>query len=493
MSAGRLSTLLALAVAVGAWARCGAAPASAPPREPAAPPRSVTPSPPGPLRVDTLVFGRFGRVTVYRRSEHPSHVVLFVSGDGGWNLGVVRMAEQLAGMDAAVVGIDMRRYAAALDRSAESCGYAAADFEALSQWLQRRLDYPGYTTPVLAGYSSGATLVYAVLIQAPRGTFRAALSLGFCPDLSLRRPLCRGNGLAWVPGPRGRGVSFTPADSSGAPWIVLQGGIDSTCAAPRAVDYVRRVRGAEIVVLPKVGHGFGVESQWVQQFREAFAKVTRPVAVTEASRDTAVRGLPLTELPSRAGGAELAIIVSGDGGWASLDRQIGETFAGRGIPVVGLDALRYFWKARTPDEMGADLARIMRHYMERWGAREVLLVGYSRGAETLPFMVSRLPGDLRRRVRIVALLGPERTTTFEFHLSDWLGGKGGATREATGPEIGKLRGLRVLCIYGTGEPESACPSLPAGVATVVPVKGGHHFDGAYRDLAARILAAAHGP
>jgi len=137
-------------------------------------PRGSFMTAPGPLRVDTLVFGRFGQVTVYRRSEHPSYVVLFVSGDGGWNLGVVRMAEQLAGMDAAVVGIDIRRYLAALDRSTESCGYPAADFEALSQWLQRRLGYPAYAAPVLVGYSSGATLVYAVLIQAPRGTFRAA-------------------------------------------------------------------------------------------------------------------------------------------------------------------------------------------------------------------------------------------------------------------------------------------------------------------------------
>ena len=175
----------------------------------------------------------------------------------------------------------------------------------------------------------------------------------------------------------------------------------------------------------------------------------------------------------------------------SLDRQIGETFAAHGIPVVGLDALRYFWKARTPDRMGADLTRIARHYMENWGARELLLVGYSRGADVLPFMVSRLPGELRDRIRVVALLGPSRATAFEFHLADWLGRSGGSERVATAPEIEKLRGLRVLCVYGTNEKDSVCPLLPAGVATAMPVEGGHHFGGAYRDLAARILEAAH--
>lgn len=44
----------------------------------------------------TLQFGSFGTVTVYRPSPQPAHVVLFVSGDGGWNLGVVDMARELA-------------------------------------------------------------------------------------------------------------------------------------------------------------------------------------------------------------------------------------------------------------------------------------------------------------------------------------------------------------------------------------------------------------
>ena len=43
----------------------------------------------------TAQFGRFGKITVYRPSLHPAHVVLFVSGDGGWNLGVVDMAREL--------------------------------------------------------------------------------------------------------------------------------------------------------------------------------------------------------------------------------------------------------------------------------------------------------------------------------------------------------------------------------------------------------------
>jgi type IV secretory pathway VirJ component len=248
------------------------------------------------------------------------------------------------------------------------------------------------------------------------------------------------------------------------------------------------MRGVELVQLPKVGHGFSVESRWVPQFSRSFGRLAAIPSAAPSVTAAPVRDLPLIELRPNSRGRSLAVIVSGDGGWAGLDRQIGETFQERGIPVVGLDALRYFWKSRTPEEMGADLTRIVRHYLDAWHASDLLLVGYSRGAETLPFMINRLPGDLRSRIRTVALIGPERTTAFEFHVRDWLGGTSGTV--PTAGEIARLSGLNVLCLYGSDERNSACPVLPRGVATLVELRGGHHFGGAYRELADRILEKA---
>ena len=51
---------------------------------------------------DVFSFGSFGRVVLYRQSTLPSHVVIFVSGDGGWNKGVVDMARTLSALDAVV-------------------------------------------------------------------------------------------------------------------------------------------------------------------------------------------------------------------------------------------------------------------------------------------------------------------------------------------------------------------------------------------------------
>lgn len=164
--------------------------------------------------------------------------------------------------------------------------------------------------------------------------------------------------------------------------------------------------------------------------------------------------------------------------------------AERGVPVVGLNSLQYFWKRKTPDIAAADLVRILRHYLAAWHKERVLLVGYSRGAEVLPFMADRLPADLRARVRLVALLGATGSVEFEFHVGDWLGGSGEKNELPVKPEVEKLAGLKVLCVHGDEERDSLCPSLGAGLATDLALKGAHHFGGAYETIAAAILREA---
>ncbi|OGP82123.1 MAG: hypothetical protein A2Y95_01725 [Deltaproteobacteria bacterium RBG_13_65_10] len=440
---------------------------------------------------ETLTFSRFGTITLYRPTPHPAHVVLFVSGDGGWNKGVVDMARELARLDALVVGIDIRHYLHALAAAREECSYPAADFEALSQYLQKKLDFPSYTPPVLVGYSSGATLVYATLVQAPPNTFLGAISLGFCPDLLITKPFCKGNALAWKAGPRGKGVIFLPAKKLESPWIAFQGTIDQVCDPASTESYVKKVSHAKLVVLPKVGHGFSVPRNWLPQFKTAFLEVTSSPQPSRAGEKGDLAGLPLVVIRPKGTSEDpdlLAVILSGDGGWASIDRELGKVLAGEGFPVVGLNSLQYFWKQRDPDGASRDLERILRHYLAVWNKKKAILIGYSRGADVLPFMANRLPEDLLDQVSVIALLGPERSVQFKFHVTDWLGGGGGKNALPTLPEVQKLRGKKILCFYGIKEKDSLCPALDKDLAKSYGMPGAHHLGGKYGELAKIILA-----
>ena len=50
----------------------------------------------------TFPYGRFGETTIYRPVAKPTGVTLFISGDGGWILGVVDMARHLVELGSVV-------------------------------------------------------------------------------------------------------------------------------------------------------------------------------------------------------------------------------------------------------------------------------------------------------------------------------------------------------------------------------------------------------
>jgi type IV secretory pathway VirJ component len=192
--------------------------------------------------------------------------------------------------------------------------------------------------------------------------------------------------------------------------------------------------------------------------------------------------LPLIHVPPTGGSSDTAVVfISGDGGWAAIDKGVSRVFAANGMPVIGLDALKYFWNRRTPDEASRDLERII----EATHKPRVVLAGYSRGADVLPAMISRLPATTRARIRLIALLGPSPRVELEFHIADWLhsSSKGRLVK----PEVDKLASERILCLAGQDDHDSLCPQLRGANIDVVILKGSHHFDGNYERLGRIVL------
>ena len=438
-----------------------------------------------------LPAGRFGTVTVYIPESKPRSVAIFLSGDGGWQLGVIGMARALTDMGAVVVGADIRQYLGSLKRSAQRagapCQMMAADFEALSHQVQKEIGMSEYHVPVLIGYSSGATVVYATLVQAPPGTFAGALSLGFCAAQDFAAAsLCPGAGLHYTRNQQHELV-FEPAASLKQPWIALQGQKDQVCS-PHAVDeFAAQVANAQVVKLPLVGHGFALERAWRREFRDAYARLTAR-AEAPAQRPPDIDDLPVTEVHASGVSDEFALLLSGDGGWAGLDQELAGRLAASGVPTVGLNSLKYFWSERTPQATARDVARLLRHYLAAWHKQRVLLIGYSFGADVLPFVVNRLPPDLRERVASVSLLGIDSNASFEVRIADWVGSNGAGP--PTRPEVATLTHVPVLCVYGEGESDSICPQLSAAGIAREQIGKGHHFSGEYALLADRILAFA---
>jgi type IV secretory pathway VirJ component len=213
--------------------------------------------------------------------------------------------------------------------------------------------------------------------------------------------------------------------------------------------------------------------------------VTAPVL----SHASTGKDLQPIETPAGAPGQALAVIYSGDGGWGALDRGVAKVLAADGLPVLGVDSLRYFLTRRSPQSAAADLAGEVRRHEAAWGRRKLVLVGYSFGADALPAIVPALPADVRDQIRAVVLVGTGPTGDLAFHPASWLN-RPATDSFAVAPTIAALNGFPITCIYGAKEKLDICPGLPSSRVRKVELAGGHHFDGDYRTLGQAIYAAS---
>lgn len=195
--------------------------------------------------------------------------------------------------------------------------------------------------------------------------------------------------------------------------------------------------------------------------------------------------MPVVEVPSSQASDTVTLFYSGDGGWRDLDRDVAAEMAKRGYPVVGIDALRYFWQHKSPQQGAADLSQLMQLYREKWGAKHFVLAGYSFGADVLPAFYNHLPSADQQAVDAILLLALARSGSFEIEVQGWLGKAG--EEAATGPELLRLPGTKVLCVYGSEEAEESGCTLAMAPGEQLQLPGGHHYDGNYPALAERLL------
>jgi type IV secretory pathway VirJ component len=438
-----------------------------------------------------MYYPGFGKLYLYNAAANPDRVVIFVSGDGGWNEGVANMAFKIKTAKTLVIGVDIRRVFKAMSQKKGSCLYPAEDFEAMSQFVQKKLGYDTYIVPVLIGYSSGATLVYGLLAQAPANTFRGGIAFGFCPDIAVSKAFCKGSGeFSSRRRMDGKGYDLGQARRLAVPFISLQGMTDQICDYGTTTAFLRDVPGAEVISLPKVGHGYSVEDNWVPQFKRAydslFKKALEDSPVTGAAN---VPDLPLKITAAAKGmkGNTLVLLISGDGGFTGFDQQIADLYASRGMPVIGLNSLKYFWKRKSPQQTATDMLNLMKAYMESWKKERVVLVGYSFGADVLPFVYNLLPPDFKPRVIDIALLSPSRSTDFEIHVSDLFNFASSSRTYSVTAEIEKIGHTKLTCFFGKAESDTAAQELIQKHIQVVFLDGGHHYSDGLEAILKRSL------
>jgi type IV secretory pathway VirJ component len=437
--------------------------------------------------VEETAASDFGTVHLIHPDEPATGLLIYVAGAKGWNPATDGTARALADLGYLVAGVEPGGLAPA--GASGACRDLGADLSRLADWMRERAELPAASLPILLGEAEGASLVYAALAQSPAQRFHAALTLDFCPASPVELPLCPGvTGNA----PLLRDGRLQPAQRVETTWFALSTDRGPSCPGDPAAAFIARVDNARLVSTGTGSTTAPPGDGWMDQLT-ALAQWLDPRIPNQVGADAAAKdiaGLPLTEVRAEdEDPGTFAVMLSGDGGWAALDRGVSAALAAHGIATVGWDSLGYYWKARSPDEAGRDLARVLRHYLNAWGKARVVLIGYSFGADVLPFLANRLPPDLRASVILVGLLGASPTAAFEFHLSDWVSDAPTGSTWPVLPELRRLGWTKRLCIYGADEDDSLCPSLTGAGVQVTKVPGDHHFNEDYAGVADLILKA----
>lgn len=201
---------------------------------------------------------------------------------------------------------------------------------------------------------------------------------------------------------------------------------------------------------------------------------------------TSSHDLPVIEIASSRSdsSSQLVVFLSGDGGWAAIDKEISRRLTDDGFDIIGFDTLHYFWNERSPEEASGALEALLDRYQER---ESFVLMGFSLGADVLPFMYSRLPQRMKERVESIILLSPSPMTDFEVTLTDWLPGLAPVGAHSVLDEMKKVDGPSIACLYGDEEDtESLCPLLSTARTQTVSLPGTHHFNQDY-DRVAEVL------
>ncbi len=418
----------------------------------------------------TIKIDGFGTVRMFRPWLHERGFVYVLSGADGWSAADAWVALNYAARDNYVIGIDTPAALDFINRTHQGCLFMDGLFEDYSRVQQRTAETPNFYPPTVLGRGTGASLVYLAQIGAPALALGATVMLDPEPRLRLNPPICEHPATQYPDGVQQISPDAFGPNVPGRLWLDAK-------ASEATRRFAAQIPGHPAANSPRRG-----------SLRSVYAAALADIEAEE--QRSGVADLPLVEAISpNPKGKVFAILYSGDGGWRDLDRSLAGLLAARGINVVGIDVLRYYWRTKLPDVAARDLTRIMKRYEQHWGDEQVILIGFSFGANVIPFMVNRLPADQRARIKLITLLSPERTTAFQVSPAGWMGKAPDATIPIE-PELKQLSTITLQCVYGQDEGEdSLCTTESAKRFEVIRKSGGHHFDNKYDQLADSIVTA----
>jgi type IV secretory pathway VirJ component len=195
--------------------------------------------------------------------------------------------------------------------------------------------------------------------------------------------------------------------------------------------------------------------------------------------------LPLSLHPGADTTKPLVFYISGDGGFNKFSSSFMQALNKEGYAVIGLNAKDYFWDKKKPQDAATAIETAINESNKGWKRKNIVLIGYSFGADVSPFMMTHFSAALSSQVSHLILLSPSAKTDFEIHVLQMFGWGRDAGESVPG-EINKIS-KPVTIVVGDDEDEFPFDQVTIKNKQIIKMRGGHHYDGDVDALCKQIV------
>lgn len=411
-----------------------------------------------------VTIDQFGKGLLFTPSTTPKSFLVVLSPSTGWDDAATMIATELAKDGAAVLGLDVQAYYANRALSKDECLYPTGLIEDMAEKLQRRFAEQAFERPVLIGLGDSGALATLTTMQTLPGTYRSVIAPAFCPPVLAPKLLCIEDDV------QVDGQIYRPQDMA-------------------SVVQIARLHLAKDTHCTVATPPWPIEALAADPLTYIRASLNADQRAVQTDSIATLASLPLTFLPAHDHNNDwLIVFVSGDGGWRDIDRQIGGALQQFGFAVVGFDSLQYFWRKKTPVQTAITLDKIIIEAAREWGKRKIALVGYSFGADLLPFSLPLM--KTKDLVHHMTLIGLAKDARLEITVGGFLGH--GDKNLNTRAALKQISSVPTLCVYGDEEladGDTICPFLTQDNVEKALFPGGHHYNQDYHKIAATMVAS----
>jgi type IV secretory pathway VirJ component len=191
------------------------------------------------------------------------------------------------------------------------------------------------------------------------------------------------------------------------------------------------------------------------------------------------KNLPIIESKSNENDDYYVIFLTGNGGWTKIVQSVTHYLNSKNVSVLAINIKKYLWSEKNPGQIACDLETLIERYSIKWGQKKVVFMGYSMGAEVLPFAINCMEDKYMDELNDVILIAPWQKATFKVRLRDYFFEVNKGTDIYA--ELLKMRTKKAYIICDDSD-ISICHKELEGVIDHDLLVGGHHFKHDYITL-----------